>query len=192
MNEEVIGVFSDGLDSSLEGLTLVFSPATASRTRRWRNNGLSADFLGDYVATFFPGDDDTGARASVKNMVSYVANELLENALKYHDGAINHPISVRLLMRSDALLFVAANAVSAEQGERYARVARELAGGDVADYYARRLESAVPNAGVGLCSLVVDYSAEIGWRFSETPAGLRVATTSVRVAVADAAKEDAP
>jgi hypothetical protein len=31
-----------------EYLTLAFSPLSAPLRSRWRNNGLSADFLGDY------------------------------------------------------------------------------------------------------------------------------------------------
>lgn len=186
MREQIVGSFVSDLQPSLEGLSLVMSPATASRTRRWRNNGISADFMGDYVATFFPGaaeDEGSGVREGVKNMVSYVANELLENAIKYHDVAVDHPISIRLLMRSDMLLFIVCNAVSAEQGERYGAVARELAGGDVAEYYARKLETAGPHSGVGLASLIADYAAQIGWKFEAVPPGLCVVTTTVGIPV---------
>ena len=44
-----------------EYLTLAFSPSSAPLRSRWRNNGLSADFLGDYVTTFLPTKDGVPA-----------------------------------------------------------------------------------------------------------------------------------
>jgi hypothetical protein len=43
-----------------EYLTLAFSPTSAPLRSRWRNNGLSADFLGDYVTTFLPTNGHEG------------------------------------------------------------------------------------------------------------------------------------
>src|SRR6266481_4621306 len=69
-----------------EYLTLAFSPISAPLRSRWRNNGLSADFLGDYVTTFLPANGAlpaSGRRQNeVKHAVTYIANELLENAMK--------------------------------------------------------------------------------------------------------------
>ena len=64
-----------------ESLNLSFWPGRVPLKQRWRNNGLSADFLGDYVTTFFPLDDaipDTQLRqAEIRGAVSFIANELL-------------------------------------------------------------------------------------------------------------------
>src|SRR5579871_4378680 len=58
-----------------EYLTLAFSPLSAPLRSRWRNNGLSADFLGDYVTTFLPSDGNTAADESrlheIKHAVTY-------------------------------------------------------------------------------------------------------------------------
>src|ERR1700683_674106 len=81
-----------------EYLTLAFSPTSAPLRSRWRNNGLSADFLADYVTTFLPTRDGKPAAASrqkeLKHAVTYVANELLENAMKYHQPDVEVPIMV--------------------------------------------------------------------------------------------------
>ena len=55
---EIIGNFIN-IDSCAEGeyLQLGFQPSSVPLKQRWRNNGLSADFLGDYVTTFFPRDE---------------------------------------------------------------------------------------------------------------------------------------
>ena len=69
-------------------LTLQFSPDTSPRQRRWRNYGLSADFLGYYFATFFPGEasPESGLQRPdvVKAAVSYIANELIENPVEVY------------------------------------------------------------------------------------------------------------
>ena len=79
------GHFIARKDGQGEHLKIVFSPTSLPIQQRWRNNGLSADFLADYLTTFFPGDDRAVAEchAELKSAVSYVANELLENAMKF-------------------------------------------------------------------------------------------------------------
>ena len=80
-------IFGDFIEnpSSQEYLIIGFSPTSLPLQQRWRNSGLSADFLADYVSTFFPGGDTTALnrKAEVKDAVSFVANELLENAMKF-------------------------------------------------------------------------------------------------------------
>ena len=87
---EIFGDFIDYLPSSQEFLIIGFSPSSTPLKQRWRNNGLSADFLADYLTTFFPGKEDDPntiqRQAEVKNAVSYIANELLENAMKFNCG----------------------------------------------------------------------------------------------------------
>jgi hypothetical protein len=87
-----------------EYLTLAFSPTSAPLRSRWRNNGLSADFLGDYVTTFLPANGTLPAfkrrQNEVKHAVTYIANELLENAMKYHQPDVEIPIRIHLSVSS--------------------------------------------------------------------------------------------
>ncbi len=88
---EIFEAFQECGDvAALESLLLRFSPSLLPPQQRWRNNGLSADFLADYVTTFFPKDEADPASAerqsTVKGAVNYIANELLENAMKYSGG----------------------------------------------------------------------------------------------------------
>src|ERR1700724_3058897 len=91
--------------SQCEYLTLAFSPTSAPLRSRWRNNGLSADFLGDYVTTFLPANGTLPAfkrrQNEVKHAVTYIANELLENAMKYHQPDVEIPIRIHLELASD-------------------------------------------------------------------------------------------
>src|SRR5437867_9425726 len=88
-----------------EYLTLAFSPLSAPLRSRWRNNGLSADFLGDYVTTFLPAKSSVAGvdsrQKEIRYAVTYIANELLENAMKYHDRQVDVPIGIHLELASD-------------------------------------------------------------------------------------------
>lgn len=106
-----------------EYLSLVFSPSSLPLKQRWRNNDLSADFLADYFSTFFHRQHDDPAmprrRAEVKSAISFIANELLENAVKYADDTSDVPISLQLQLRDDCIVFIAGNSVTAEQARRF-------------------------------------------------------------------------
>jgi hypothetical protein len=166
------GAFYEGEIPCNEYLSLVFSPSSLPLKRRWRNNDLSADFLADYFSTFFPWSEDDPAtgqrRAEVKSAISFIANELLENALKYSDEAATAPISLQLQLHDDSIVFISSNGVTAEQAERYADSVRELLESDPSDLYIQRLEAAGPDedvSGLGFLTMLNDYAAELGWQF---------------------------
>jgi len=56
--KQTFGDFMQNLPSSQEYLILSFSPGSIPLRQRWRNNCLSADFLADYLSTFFIGNKD--------------------------------------------------------------------------------------------------------------------------------------
>jgi hypothetical protein len=95
-----MGDFRQNLPPSKEYLLLSFSPSSIPLQQRWRNNCLSADFLANYLSTFFLGDDEqqpyTTKQAEVKSAVSYIANELLENGMKYCVKTASFPISIQI------------------------------------------------------------------------------------------------
>ena len=92
---QIFGEFIEKKGERCEYLMIGFSPSSIPIQQRWRNNGLSADFLADYLSTFFPGEDhaSTERQAAVKGAVSYIANELLENAMKFSYAPSQHAMS---------------------------------------------------------------------------------------------------
>src|SRR4030095_804178 len=109
----IFGHFIARKDEQGEHLKIVFSPTALPIQQRWRNNGLSADFLGDYLTTFCPGDDRAVAEchATLKSAVSYVANELLENAMKFSYAPSQHAISIAMYLAADAVSVYVTNGV---------------------------------------------------------------------------------
>ena len=175
---------SDTLDNhgerarECEYLTLAFSPTNAPLRSRWRNNGLSADFLGDYVTTFLP---TNGGMAAVKNKqneikhtVAYIANELLENAMKYHRTDVEMPIRIHLELASDHITVRVSNGVSVVQAGRYRAFLEHLQEGEAGDLLLRQqVESAKSSetavSCLGLLTIISDYDAKLDWRFDAHP-----------------------
>jgi hypothetical protein len=157
-----------------EYLTLAFSPVNAPLRSRWRNNGLSADFLGDYVTTFLPGKDGVAAvenrQNEIKHAVTYVANELLENAMKYHERHVDIPIGIHLELTSDHITVSVSNGVGVEQAQRYKAFVEHLLEGDARELLLSQQEESAKcddstMSCLGLLTMINDYDAQLGWRF---------------------------
>ena len=59
--KRTFGEFSELNEKDGEYLKIGFLPNSIPLQQRWRNNGLSADFLAGYVSTFFPVEGDISA-----------------------------------------------------------------------------------------------------------------------------------
>ncbi len=172
---KIFGNYADVADSH-EYLTLRFSPHQFSIQDRWRNNGLSADFLADYWTTFFPANDSSSLRrqAHVKNALSYIANELLENTMKFHCDASEKPISITLHLFPEKLLFYVTNCVEPPVAERFQDYIRTLLASDIEQRYFEQLETSAKDtthsfSGMGYLTMIHDYEAELGWKFDDSP-----------------------
>ncbi len=192
--ERIFGDFIKDLPASKEYLILGFSPSSISLQQRWRNNGLSADFLGDYLTTFFPGNDtDSNAVSSqleIKSSISYIANELLENAMKYNDQNSDYPISIQLHLKSDRIVLMVTNSVATQEVDKFQEYLEKLTTANVEDLLVDRLEKNAfddnsNSSGLGYLTIMNDYMAKIGWRFEkvqEEPEVIAV-TTMVQLQV---------
>jgi hypothetical protein len=164
--------------SEREYLTLAFSPSSAPLRSRWRNNGLSADFLGDYVTTFLPTKDGVPAfeerQNELRHAVTYIANELLENAMKYHQPDVEIPIKIHLELASDHVTVSVSNGVSVVQAGRYKAFVEHLQEGDAGDLLLKQQEESAKASEstiscLGLLTMVSDYDAQLNWRFEVHP-----------------------
>ncbi|HEY9859737.1 MAG TPA: hypothetical protein V6D16_09535 [Candidatus Obscuribacterales bacterium] len=182
--DQTFGSFFDEIPASDEYLTLNFSPSTAPRKRRWNHYGMSADFLGDYFAAFFPGDavpdSKINRQDTVKATVSYIANELLENAVKFSDEKVNLPISITLYLYERELIFQVTNYANLTTAEKYQGFIQELLNSDLDEFFTRQLEKTAQGSGesnMGLLTMINDYSARFGWKFqvvTKQPEVLRI------------------
>ncbi len=167
---QIFGDFIAEVPTSEEYLIIGFSPSSMPLKQRWRNNGLSADFIADYFTTFFPGDPapdkPISMKAEVKSAVSFIANELLENAMKFSDETSQYPVTIQLNLKSNNMVFWVTNSISSQQVEKLQTFIEDLTLNDPNDLFIRRLEEpSEGESGLGLLTMVNDYQAKLGWKF---------------------------
>ena len=173
---DMIQTFGDFIElpASQEYLIIGFSPSSIPLKQRWRNNGLSADFMADYLATFFPGNEDDSStierQAEIKSAVSYIANELLENAMKFNNETSEYPINIKLQLESDGVIFSVVNSISPQAVDKFQAYIQQLLASDPSELYIQQLEKnaveeSCTDSGLGLLTMLTDYTAKIGWKF---------------------------
>lgn len=192
----MIQTFGDFIEQSAsqEYLIIGFSPSSIPLKQRWRNNGLSADFLADYLTSFFPGNEDDPStidrQAEIKSAVSYIANELLENAMKFNDETSEYPIDIKLQLESDGVIFSVANSIPPKAVGKFQAYIQQLLASEPSELYIQQLENNAANesctgSGLGLLTMLSDYTAKIGWKFQtvQKDPELIAVTTMVQLTV---------
>lgn len=185
---EIFGNFQDEPSASQEYLILGFSPSSTSLKQRWRNNGLSANFIADYLTVFLPVADDqtlTIARQEqIKSAVSFVANELLENAMKFNDYSSLQPVLIQLQLFEDKVVFWVSNAIAATAVQPFQALIQKIITSDPSELLIHQLETNADNtsnSGIGILTMMNDYLAQIGWKFETTQADPQITTVTTRV-----------
>lgn len=190
----IFGNFIDRLVSSEEYLIIGFSPSSTTLKQRWRNNGLSADFLADYLSSFFPGSDEENQalekRAEIKGAIGYIANELLENAMKYNNELSSSPVSIQLHLHHDKIIFEITNSVHPDCIAKFQAYIKEIINGDPEELYIRQveknaLEETQSGGGLGYLTILNDYGGKLGWKFKklEKQPETTVVTTMVQLII---------
>ena len=177
ITRNIFGDFIQNLPPSQEYLILSFSPSSIPLRQRWRNNCLSADFLADYLSTFFLGNNDrqpdSDKQAEVKSAVSYIANELLENGMKYSTQLSSFPISIQIHLNPDLIIFQLTNSILAERTPKFQERIQTLLDSDPDELYLAQLEKNAleenNESGLGLLTMLTDYGVKLGWKFEMLP-----------------------
>ena len=193
---EIFGDFINEFPPEQDALELTFTPSSLPIKRRWRNNRLSAYFIADYFSNFLPVNEDESNHEKrikeSKGAVSYVANELLENAMKFHDDDTTYKVRFGIRFFEDhdvtAVIF-AMNIVNRERANSFKIFIKELLSSDPNELYIQQIEKSAEaddgSSGLGLLTMMNDYSAKIGWKFETMPNNPNAiaVTTVVQIAV---------
>lgn len=171
----------------LEHLSLSFIPSAVPIKQRWRNNGLSADFLADYMSTFTPNHNNESAdgvryQAEINSAVSFISNELLENVMKYTSSLCDLPCGINLYLDANTFIFEAFNYVALDAQENYINFINTVQNGDPDQLFMQQLESNAINGestGLGMLTMINDYQASLAWKFILTNKNYIRATTQV-------------
>jgi hypothetical protein len=186
--EQIFGDFITQKEGE-EYLLVRFSPTSLPLQQRWRNSGLSADFLAEYWAIFFPAHDvpSRNRQREIKGAINYIANELLENVMKFNYGMVDYAVELGLYLYQDEFRFYASNAVDPQTIDDFQQRIQTLLTGDVQQLYLDQVERNVAEeragSGLGLLTMINDYEAKLAWKFEAIalePAFM-VVTTMVRL-----------
>ena len=135
----------------------------------WKHCGITSDFLGDfYSARADRGSVDAN---EIRHNVSYLVNEILENAVKFRTSG---DIVIDTSMEDDNFRLCVTNSISKAGALRFQDVLDRLQGRDPSDLLIERIErnAADPNStgsGLGLLTLMGDYDVQLGWDFQTDP-----------------------
>jgi hypothetical protein len=178
----VIGDFIDAIPQDHDSLELIFTPTSKLINDRWKNNRLSAHFLADYFVNFLPigNSDITTYERRIResrSAVSYVGNELLENAMKFHDpsNCKKVKLGMHFIENPDPVAAIfATNSTTVTIANRMRDFIAVLERSDPEKLYIQQVErsSVLENngaSGLGILTMLNDYSAAMGWTFETMP-----------------------
>jgi hypothetical protein len=192
---QIFGNFIEVFPIHEDSLELIFTPNSLPIKKRWRGNRLSAYFIADYFSNFLPMDEDEPAHErrikDSKGAVSYVANELLENAMKFNNPETHFKIKFGIHfiegVEMMAALF-ATNSVKIEELDKFQEFIQKLLSSDPEELYVRQIEKIAEDensqaSGLGFLTIINDYSAKLGWKFEKIQEEPRVIIVTTMVLV---------
>lgn len=164
-------------------LKLTFSAVHLPMQGRWINNSLSANFIATYCGAFFPEHDPSlrWTRKELCEIMTYLVNELLDNALKY--GMTATTITLDVYLRRDGVRVYVVNPIVPRAALAFQEYIQVLLTHDPADLYFQQMEwNASGDSRVsrlGLLSMLHDYHAQLAWKFEGTSPGESVLVTTM-------------
>jgi len=194
VSTEIFGDFNDEKQPECEEyLSIRFSPSRLPLKKRWENNGLSADFISEYFKIFYVSQQEENddilndiLLENLQNSVKYVANELLENAMKFQ-APIIYPTAARIFLSlyNDKLVFYITHSITEQQAESFEIFIKKVLENDPQALYMEAMresarEENAHRSGMGLLSMICDYNAKLGWKF-ESIDGVPLVTVTTMV-----------
>ncbi len=186
-------IFGDFISlSSKEQLTITFPSSPLPLKSRWHHNDLSAEFIAEYSSSYFPIDENEPTtlwrQVAVKSAVNYIANELLENAMKYCEQPTNYTITIHIQAESNEIVFFIQNKISTLKAEKIQAFIKEIIDSSTDEFYFRQLEKQAEfennnSPGLGFLTILNDYCAKLAWKFQTVQPQVIDVTTMVHLAV---------
>ncbi|NER24617.1 MAG: ATP-binding protein [Symploca sp. SIO1C2] len=191
------GDFIQAFPPNHDSLELSFTPTSERIKNRWRNQRLSAHFMADYIANFLPLNknkpEEEKRIKEIKGAVSYIANELLENAMKFNLETSSSKVKLGVHFLDAAELIVAMftkNSIDLNSAEKFQVFIQTLLASDPEELYIQQVEASAEDenaemSGLGFLTMINDYQAKLGWKFEPLPSapGMITVTTMAQVSV---------
>ncbi|ESA36185.1 hypothetical protein N836_08530 [Leptolyngbya sp. Heron Island J] len=174
---QIFGDYINVLPPDRDSLELSFTSTSEDIKNLWRNQRLSAHFLANCFINFLPLDENNPEEEQrikeAQGSISYVANELIENAVKFNLEAVSHQVKLGIyFLESSELIAVifATNTVDKTQAETFQTFIKKLLASDPQELYIQQLEASANDhdstqSGLGFLTMINDYQARLGWKF---------------------------
>jgi hypothetical protein len=142
----------------------------------WLHASATADFIGTFFA-------DLGARAGLdgndaRHGISYLVNELVENAVKFRAPDAGE---VKLAARLDGSNFelLLSNIAAPETAKRFGAILDEIVSRDPGELLIERIEANAADdsstgSSLGILTLMSDYGVRMNWTFEPHAKGTLV------------------
>ena len=122
----------------------------------------------------------------MKDAVKYIANELLENAMKFQAEVVPFTAKIGFSLYEDKLVFCVTNGLTEEQIKPFQVLINRLLTEDPDDLYFEAMRSNAQKgmdapSRLGLLSMLCDYSAKLGWKFERFPKDPTITIVSTMV-----------
>ncbi len=194
-SSEIFGNFIKSFPPENDSLEIAFTPSSRPIKQRWKNNRLSAHFVADYFNNFLPSDDEDPNREHrikhSKSAVTYVANELLENAIKFNheDSKYQIKFGIHFIEEGDEVTAVifATNSIKNGDDDKLKSFIEKLLTSDPSELYVQQVEKSLEEdtetSGLGLLTIINDYGADIGWKLETIYGNIPVITVTTMVQI---------
>lgn len=165
--ERIVGDYRD-LSTNRRAIKLAFSLPVMEVMNFWSRCGLIANFGASYMAVANP------SKKNIANSLSFILNELIENAVKY--ASPRHSlIELSLLQEGHYFIIDVSNPVSEEQVGPLIGMAEHLIDSEyVNETYIDMLTSSGKSAeksGIGLLTVINYYNTALSFRIVHANSG---------------------
>jgi hypothetical protein len=139
--------------------------------KNWKKCSLTSDFFADFYGLYFPEEvsaENPISRNDIKNSVSFILNELIENAAKY-SNTDEKTVIFRMWYLKDYFIVNIENYISEDSINNFIKIIKEILSGDTEELYIQKLElnaeTDSDGSGMGYLTLMNDYGVKFGYRF---------------------------
>lgn len=135
-------------------------------TLHWNQCHQLADFLSAYFACFFT---DRETRNDMTHSISYVLNELTENAIKFRSKG---DVLISSSIGPEEIGFMICNQIAASSVPAFQAILTEITSRDPGELLIERIEQNALNSGskasgLGFLTIMNDYGVKLGWTFED-------------------------
>ncbi len=142
---------------------------TGALQLKWHHCSSSADYLSHFYEGIFSGENYPGDLNELTHGIAYMANELIENAVKFRAEG---NVVIETGLDDGSFLLCIRHWITPETSARFKSLLEKITTGDPGELLIERLEANaagdnIGGSGLGILTLMNDYGARISWEFDE-------------------------